>query len=161
MARQPAGAPLPRPVQPQSAEPDMHHIAVQRRRVPILGEQRDLSGLLAALVECLDRPAPRRALAVVDLAQIQHMPLHRPAAGHPAVLHDAPVAMLLAVLPAKLVAQKHAARLSKPVPVSQGTWSAPHAVVADFRADARIFSDLPAAGRHKIPEIVVELRKSG
>ena len=51
MARQPASAPLPRPVQPQTAQPDMHHIAVQRRCRPILGEQRDLSGLLAALVE--------------------------------------------------------------------------------------------------------------
>jgi hypothetical protein len=28
-------------------------------------------------------------------------------------------------------------------------------------ADAGIFSDLPAPGRHKIPETGVELRKSG
>jgi hypothetical protein len=82
----------------------MHHIAVQCWCRPILGEQRDLSGLLAALVECLDRPAPRSALAVIDLAQIQHMALHRTAAGHPTVLDDAPVAVLLPVLPAKLVA---------------------------------------------------------
>ena len=63
MTGQPAGAPLPWPVQPQTAQPDMHHIAVQCRCLPILGEQRDLSGLLAALVECLDRLAPRSALA--------------------------------------------------------------------------------------------------
>ena len=31
MTRQPAGAPLSRPVQPQTAQPDMHHIAVQCR----------------------------------------------------------------------------------------------------------------------------------
>ena len=35
----------------------MHYIAVQRRCLPILGEQRDLSGLLAVLVKCLDRLA--------------------------------------------------------------------------------------------------------
>src|SRR5208283_5918723 len=98
----------------------------------ILGEQRDLPRVLASLVERLDRPAPGRPLAVVALAQIQHMPLHRSPARYPAVLHDAPVAVLLAVLPAKLVAQKHAARLPKPQAVSQGTWSAPHAVSAGF-----------------------------
>jgi hypothetical protein len=82
----------------------MHHIAVQRRCLPILGEQRDLSGLLAVLIERLDRPAPRSALAVIDLAKIQHVSLHRATARHPAVLHNAPVAVLLAVLPANLVA---------------------------------------------------------
>jgi hypothetical protein len=43
-------------------------------------------------------------LAVVDLAQIKYVSLHRPAAGDPAVLDDAPIAVLLAVLAAKLVA---------------------------------------------------------
>ena len=133
MAGQPARAPLPRPVQPQAAEPDMHHIAVQRRCRTILRKQRDLSGLLAALVKRFDRLAPRGSLGVVDLAKIQHMPLHRPTAGHPAVLHDAPVAVLLAVLPANLVAQKHDRRLPKPAAVSQDTWSAPQAVSAVSR----------------------------
>jgi hypothetical protein len=50
MAGQPAGPPLPWPMQPQPAELDMHHIAVQRRCRTILRKQRDLSGLLAALV---------------------------------------------------------------------------------------------------------------
>jgi hypothetical protein len=59
---------------------------------------------LAVLVERLDRPTPSRALGIVDLAQIKHMTLHRAAARHPAVLHDAPVAVLLAVLAANLVA---------------------------------------------------------
>ena len=162
MAGQPAGAPLPRPVQPQTAQPDMHHIAVQCRCLPILGEQRDLSGLLAVLVKRLNRPAPRRALAVIDLAQIQHMPLHRPPARHPAVLHDAPVAVLLAVLPANLVAQKHAPQASKP----RGRFA------RDLVGTARGFRCLPQCGcwdfqgftgaeRHKISEIVVQLRKSG
>jgi hypothetical protein len=99
----------------------MHHIAVQRRGQAILRKQRDLSGLLATLIECLDRPTPRGALAVVDLAKVQHMPLHRPPAGHPTVLHDAPVAVLLAVLPTDLMAQEHRGRLPEPAAVSQET----------------------------------------
>src|ERR1700677_3539200 len=104
MARQPAATPLPRPVQPQAAEPDVHHIAIQWRRRAILGEQCDLFAGLTVLVERLDRLAPRGALAVVDLAQIKYVSLHRPPARDPAVLHDAPIAVLLAVFAAKLVA---------------------------------------------------------
>ena len=111
----------------------MHHIAVQRRCRTILRKQCDLSGLLAALVKRFNCLTPRRSLCVVDLAQIQHMPLHCPTAGHPAVFHDAPVAVLLAVLPANLVAQKHDRRLSKHAAVSQDTWSAPQAVSAVSR----------------------------
>src|SRR6202011_5982947 len=133
MAGQPARAPLPWPVQPQTAEPDMHHIAIQRRCRTILRKQRDLSGLVAALVKRFDGLAPRRSLCVVDLAEIQYMPLHRPTAGHPTVFHDAPVAMLLPVLPANPVAQKHKRRLPKPAAVSQDTWSAPQAVSAVSR----------------------------
>src|SRR3954454_10661577 len=108
MACQPTRAPLSRSAQPQAAEPDMHYIAGQRRRGAILGKQRDLFAILAALVKRLDRLAPCCSLAVVDLAQIQHMPLHRSTTTHTAVLHDAPVAMLLAIFAANLVAQKHA-----------------------------------------------------
>src|SRR4051812_18534324 len=61
------------------------------------------------------------------------MSLHRPTAGHAPVLDDAPVAVLLAVLPANLVAQKHDRRLPKPLAVSQDTWSAPQAVSAVSR----------------------------
>src|SRR5208283_3774916 len=105
MTGQPARSPLPRSAQPYAAEPDVHHITVQRRRRTILGEQRDLLGVLATLVKCFDGPAPRRSLAIVDLAQIQHVPLHRSTAANPAVLYDTPVAMLLTVLAADLVAQ--------------------------------------------------------
>jgi hypothetical protein len=44
--------------------------------------------------------APRGALTVVDLAQIQHVPLHDSPAGHPAVLDNAPITVLLAVFAA-------------------------------------------------------------
>src|SRR5271157_5565537 len=140
MTGQPARSPLPRSAQPHAAEPDVHHITVQRRRRTILGEQRDLPGVLATLVKCFDGPAPRRSLAIVDLAQIQHVPLHRSTAANPAVLYDAPVAMFLTVLAADLVAQKHAARLSQLCAVSQATWSAPQTVAANHRAADPRFS---------------------
>jgi hypothetical protein len=109
----------------------MHHITIQRRRRAILGEQHNLFIGLPARVERFDRLAPCSALAVVDLAQIQHVPLHRPPAGDTAVLDDAPIAVLLAVLVAKFVAQKHGASLPEPPAVSQGAWSAPQPLSAD------------------------------
>jgi hypothetical protein len=48
--------------------------------------------------------------------------------------------MLLAVLPANLVPQKHDGRLPKPAAVSQETWSAPHAVSAAFAKQTQRFS---------------------
>src|SRR5438270_7478338 len=110
----------------------MHHVAVQRWPRAILGKQRDLSAMLTALVERFDRLAPCRSLVVVDLSQMKHMSLHRAPAGYTAVFDDAPITVLLAVLAANLVAQKHEARLPKPPAVSQATWSAPHAFSAAF-----------------------------
>src|SRR6476659_6167958 len=124
----------------------MHHIAIQRRRRAILGKQRDLFGLWTALVKRFDRLAPCRSLVVVDLSQMQHMPLHRAPGGHTAVFNDAPIAVLLAVLAANLVAQKHDARLPKPPAVSQGAWSALHAVSAAFRV---LLPRLSVAYRHR------------
>jgi hypothetical protein len=44
------------------------------------------------------------------LAQVQHVPLHHAAPGDPRVLDNALVAMLLAILPAVLVAQENGGR---------------------------------------------------
>src|SRR5277367_959388 len=133
MARQPTPTPLPWPAESQVAEPDMDHIAIQRRRRTILRKQRDLFAGTPALVERLDRLAPCGALAVVDLAQIKHVPLHRPAARYPTVLDDAPIAVLFAVLAAKLMAQKHDASLPKSLTVSQPSWSAPQPLSVNGR----------------------------
>ena len=70
----------------------------------ILGHERALFAGLSSRVERLDRPAPGRALAIVDLAPIKHRPPHRPAAADPAVLTDAPRAVRRAVVAAKLAA---------------------------------------------------------
>ena len=108
VARQPARAPLPRPVQFEVFEPHAH-AAVRRvrRHFAIPREERQRARPGAILIEALDDAAPRRALAVVDLAEIKHWPLHDPAARATAALGDRPVAMFLAVFFAPRASQKH------------------------------------------------------
>ena len=105
--RQPAGTELTRTPQAHGAKTDRHHIAVKRRRQTILREQRDLLRFSGVFVEDLDRLAPRRLLAVIDLAEIKHLALNDAAVVHAPVFHHRPRAMLLAVLTANLSAQKH------------------------------------------------------
>src|SRR5208337_282402 len=52
-------------------------------------------------------PTPGFLLAVVDLAQIEHLALHRLAAGAALALDNAPVPMLLAVLETPIRSQIH------------------------------------------------------
>ena len=54
-------------------------------------------------------------------------------AGHTAIFNNAPVTVFLTVFAANLLAQKHDTTLPKPPPVSQATWSAPHAIPQLFR----------------------------
>ncbi|MGC1951185.1 MAG: hypothetical protein WA970_01085, partial [Gammaproteobacteria bacterium] len=56
---------------------------------------------------------PRRALRIVDLAQLQDMTFNRPARDAP-LLRNAEVAMLLAVFESSMTLQIHAARLPTP-----------------------------------------------
>jgi hypothetical protein len=49
-------------------------------------------------------------LRIVDLAQIQHVPLHHAPAGDAGVFDNAPIAMLLAILPADFAAQERSVR---------------------------------------------------
>ena len=110
---QPARAPLARPTQSHLAQPDRNHVAVESRRDAVLGEKRDL-GRASAFVERLDRPAPTGALAVVDFAEIKHLPLNHAPVVNPAVFDHRPIPMLLAVLAANLMAQKHAPASRRP-----------------------------------------------
>ena len=103
----PAGAPLTRPTQPHGAQPDRHHIAIESRRKTIRWKQCDLFGLPGAFIEDLDRLAPRRSLAVVDLSKIKHLPLNHAAIMNAPVFDNRPCPMVLAVLAANLGAQKH------------------------------------------------------
>jgi hypothetical protein len=105
LQREPAGAPLPRAGQLQAVKPDLHG-GTLGRRLSIGREQGQLDA--ARAVERLDRAAPAGLLGVVDLAQVEHGLLHRAAAPDPAVLDDAPVPVLLAVLPPQRGTQEHA-----------------------------------------------------
>ena len=104
--RQPARAPLAGVAHLHVRDPDPHHLAVQRRDGPVRGKQRQLPRA-RRLVQHRNRAAPRRALTVVDLPEIEHLALHDPAPADAHVLHHAPVAVLLAVLAAHLAAHEH------------------------------------------------------
>jgi hypothetical protein len=71
-------------------------------------EQGQLRMPLGFLVKSLDHTAPRHALAVVDLTQIENLPLNDLAASAASALNDAPVTVLLAVFEASIPAQIHA-----------------------------------------------------
>jgi hypothetical protein len=62
-------------------------------------KQRELSMFLTPFVKSIDHPAPGLALAVVDLSEIKYRPLYHPTAGAALALDNAPVTVLLAVLP--------------------------------------------------------------
>ena len=116
---QPAGAPLPRAMQRQLAQADLHDFAIELRSRAVVGEDRHLPRL-AVVGEDLDRPRPGRLLAVVDLPQIKHLALHYPLVRRAPALHHAPVAMELAVLRAGLGAQEHDAIVSE-IPMASTT----------------------------------------
>src|ERR1700741_3633220 len=63
-----------------------------------------------AFVKSIDHPAPGLALAVVDLAEIKHRTLHHSTAGAALTLDNAPVTVLLAVLPSSSESQIHRRR---------------------------------------------------
>src|ERR1035437_7661772 len=75
--------------------------------LPVVGKQTHAGVALFVFIEHIQCLAPRSLLLVVDLAQIQNRPLHRLVAGQSPILHDAEVAVILAVLLAVGAAQKH------------------------------------------------------
>jgi len=114
---QPARAPLSRPAQPRLRESDPDDPRVtpgdgvrQQPLAAVFGKQRQRPRAGLAILENLNRPPPRQLLRIVDLAQLQHVALHHAAVGNPRVFNNAPVAMLLAILPANLETQEHDGR---------------------------------------------------
>src|ERR1700745_1266446 len=96
----------------QGAEPYLQPVAPGVLRNVLPGrKQRELPMLLAAFVKSIDHPAPGLALAVVDLAEIKHRTLHHSTAGAALTLDNAPVTVLLAVLPSSSESQIHRARI--------------------------------------------------
>jgi len=91
---------LPGTLQLQCVQTDLHNLTIQVRRRSVFGEDRDRLRTLRLRLHDLNGLAPRRPLAVVDLSQVQHMPLHDPSSGATPVLDNAPVTVFLAVLDA-------------------------------------------------------------
>jgi hypothetical protein len=116
LSGQPAGAPLPRALKPHLRQPKLNDGGIARHRLAsILREQRQRPSTAGVLVEHFDCLAPRRCLRGIDLAEIQHMPLHHTAVIEALVLHHVPVVVRLAVLLSLGASQKHdAANLSAP-----------------------------------------------
>jgi hypothetical protein len=107
--REPAGAPLPRPAEPQlrQLQPNDRRVR-QRPRAAVFGKQRQSLRPIDFFVQHIDRPAPRQFLRVVDLAEVKNMLLNDPPARNALAFDNAPIAMPLAVLLANLLTQKHA-----------------------------------------------------
>jgi hypothetical protein len=67
------------------------------RSGPIRGKKRHLARIFCSLIEYADRFTPRGVLSIIDFAQIQQLPF--PSACPCAhTLHDAPTAVLFAIL---------------------------------------------------------------
>jgi hypothetical protein len=64
----------------------------------------------ARFVERFDLTTPRFALAIIDLAQIQHRTLHHTTTRTASAFDNAPVTVLLAVLPSPRESQVHGPR---------------------------------------------------
>jgi hypothetical protein len=133
---QPARAPLARAAQAQFAQ-------AHADRINVVGghragrEQCDLAPLPALMH--FDGLAPGFALAGVDLAQVQHLALHDTPAGKPAVLHEVPVFVGLAILHASGAAQEHAPHSTNALAAAQGPRSS---LQAFRRADPLRINDL-------------------
>ena len=98
LAGEPTCAPLPRPKQLHCVQAHLDAITLGvLGNLTVGGKQRKLRALLRVFIERLNHPAPSRALARVDLAQIQHLALDYSAIGAALGFDDVPVAVLLAV----------------------------------------------------------------
>ena len=123
LTRQPARAPLPRPVQFHGVEPDLHPVTVGACwNLAIGGKQRQLAVPPAAFIKGFDLAVPGIELAVIDLAEIQHLPLDYLATGAALVLDDVPVTMLFAVFEASVESQEHDANQPTPIGTVEKRW---------------------------------------
>ena len=158
LAPQPAVAEHTRMSQLQFPKPDLNAIDRIFGQDSVFGKQAQRRVFLPLVIEYRQTLPPRRFLLVVDLSQIQHGPLRRLACRQPPVLHDAEVAMLLAVLLSRCAAQKH---LQRRMPKLIAYWKRVglHYSLVPDSAVARI--GVIAAKRPKNPKTVHELRKSG
>ena len=97
-------------------EPHLNAITIGAcRNFAIGGKQRQLAVPPAAFIKGFDQAVPSLELTIIDLAEIQHLPLDHLATGATLVLDDIPVAMLFAVFEASVESQEHA---NQPTPTA-------------------------------------------
>jgi hypothetical protein len=104
---QPARAPGAGTGELELGELHLHGGRVRRGRSAVGGKERTLAGLAVLFIEDGNGLLPGGALGIVDLAQVEDVPLHH-AAPDAAALDDRPGARLLAVLFARAAFEKHA-----------------------------------------------------
>ena len=66
-----------------------------------------LTGTRASFLEDFDALSPRRLLTVVDLPEVEYLPLNDAPATHALVFNDVPVMVLLAVFDPPIALQEH------------------------------------------------------
>ncbi len=141
-------------------KPHLHAMALRMlRNRAIGGKQRQLPMTASVFVKRLNHPTPGFTLAVVDLAEIQHLALHHLPGHAAAVLDNIPVPMFLAVLEASVEAQKHDANQVTPTQIgAKDTWS----TLQTIHHQTPLFR-LPFSPRHpeKITVRQPQLRKLG
>ena len=103
-------------MQAEFAQQYLHTAALgMPRHTDIIRKQRERVPVIVQRFNLLD---PRRALRIVDLAQIQDVPFNRPARCS-SLLRDAEVAMLLAVFESSMTLQIPASRLPTPTQLAR------------------------------------------
>jgi hypothetical protein len=111
MTGEPARPPLARAMQLHRIEPHLHAKTSGMVRHRTLGwKQRKLSMSPARFVERFNLATPRFALAIINLAQVQNRTLHHTTTCTASAFDNAPVTVLLAVLPSPCESQVHGPR---------------------------------------------------
>jgi hypothetical protein len=100
-------------MQLHGVEPHLHAMCLRVFGNGAIGrKQAELRVVASILIKGVDLPTPGFMLAIVDLAEIQHLALHDLAVGTPLVLDNVPIAMLFAVFEASVEPQEHANQLN-------------------------------------------------
>jgi hypothetical protein len=109
MTGEPARAPLARAMQLHRLKTHLHPISLRVFGNRAIGrKQSELPVPACPFIKGFDLTTPGLMLAVIDLAEIQHLALHHPAAGAALALDNVPIAMLFTVFETSVEAQKHA-----------------------------------------------------
>jgi hypothetical protein len=100
-------------VQFHCVEPHLHAMRLRVIGNCAIGRKQGQLGVAARpFIKGFDRTTPILLLAVVDLAEVQHLALHHSAAATALVLDNIPIAMLFAVFEAPIESQEHANQLT-------------------------------------------------